>query len=326
MKQATGIHIVRKRRKNWPDRWYVYAWRGGPCIDVADGSRPRFTAELADKLAEARRTHQRTAHGAFSRIVEDFRASPDYTGLAAPTRRDIGLWLDRIDQEFGNAPLAAFEDRKMRGAILEWADRWAAQRGRLSINVAAGMKKRYKANRAHVIWSPADIEQLRQHASPEVVQAVEFAGLTGLRRIDLVAVTWEAVGERMIVWRTSKSSSRARVTVPMLPELRALLDRLGAGQKVAAGPILRNSRGEPWTPDGLSSSLDKARKSAGIDKHLHDLRGTFATRLILAGLTDDQAAQIMGWQSRDVAKIRARYVDEMRVVTSIIDRLSVNRL
>ena len=307
MRQATGIHIIHKRRNDRPDRWYVYARRGGPCIEAADGPRPHFTAELADKLAAARRTHQRTTHGAFSRIIEDFRASPDYSGLAAPTRRDIGLWLDRIGQEFGNAPLAAFEDRKMCGAILEWAGRWAIEHGRLSINVAAGMRKRYRVNRAHVIWTMSDIEQLRQHASAKVMRAVELVSLTGLRRTDLVAVSWEAVGPKMIVWNTSKSKGRARVTIPELQELLARLKiELQEKGEVATVPILRNSRGRPWTAEGLSTGFARATTAAGIDKRLHDLCDTFATRLILAGLTYDQAAQIMGWQSWDVAKIRPR--------------------
>lgn len=344
---AAGLHVVRKRRKGRPDRYYIYGWRGGPCIHIADGARPRITAKITDKLAEARRTHRRTAHGAFARIVEDFRTSPDFTELAASTKRDLARWLDRIKVEFGSAPLAAFEDRKMRGVILAWADGWAAQprtadkatgylnqllgwaveRGQLSINVAAGIKKRYKTNRAQIIWTPADMALLRQHASPEVMQAVELASLTGLRRTDLVAVSWEAVTPKMIVWHTSKSRGRARVTVPLLPETKALLTAIRQTRPPPhRGPILRSSRGTPWTTEGLSTSLARATKAAGITKHLHDLHGTFATRLILAGLTDDQAAQIMGWQSRDVAKIRARYVDEMKVVTSIIDRLVVNRL
>jgi hypothetical protein len=30
-------------------------------------------------------------------------------------------------------------------------------------------------------------------------------------------------------------------------------------------------------------------------KHLHDVRGTFATRVILAGLADAEVAEVMGW-------------------------------
>lgn len=341
---ALGLHIVRKRRTGQPDRWYIYAWRGGPRIHATDGARPRITAEITDKLAEARRTHQRTAHGAFARVIEDYRASPDYTSLRPTTRDDTGRWLDRIQDEFGTAPLAAFEDRKMRGVIIQWSDQWAHQprtadkatgymgqllgwaveRGRLSINVAAGIRKRYKVSRAHIIWTEADLAALRAVASPPVMQAVELASLTGLRRADLVAVTWEAVGPQMIVWKTSKSRGRARVTIPLLPELRKLLDTLRTerGPGGCTGPILRNSRGQPWKGDGLASSFDRARTRCEISKRLHDLRGTYATRLILAGLTDEEAARIMGWTSADIAQIRARYVDEMRVVSSIIDRLS----
>lgn len=112
--------------------------------------------------------------------------------------------------------------------------------------------------------------------------------------------------------------------IPLLPETRALLSRLRPDN--ATGPILRNGRGRPWTADGLSMSFGKVAAAAGIDKHLHDLRGTFATRLILAGVTDADVARVMGWRAQDVASICARYVDEMRVVIEIAERISVNCL
>ena len=105
--------------------------------------------------------------------------------------------------------------------------------------------------------------------------------------------------------------------VPLLPETRALLKRIGP----ATGPILRNSRGQPWTDNGLGTVFQKA-KPAGFDRTIHDLRGTFATRLIIAGLTDDQTAMVIGWTSRRVAQIRARYVNEARVIIELAARLS----
>jgi len=341
---VAGLHIVRKLRKGRPAIFYVYAWRGGPLIHRAEGVRPKITAELSDRAAEERKQRRAAPAMMFARIIEDYRASPDFTGLAASTKKDVRQWMDRIMAEFGDAPIAVFEDRKMRGAIIDWSDQWAHQprtadkatgfmaqllnwaveRGRLSINVAAGIRRRYQSDRAEIVWTESDIALIRQHASAEVMAAIELASLTGLRRSDLIAVPWEAVGDTAIVWLTSKSRRRVRATIPLLPESRALLDRLRPTDP--QGPILRNSRGQPWTADGLSTSFGKAARAAGIDKRLHDLRGTFATRLILAGATDDEAARVMGWQSKDISQIRARYVDEMRVVTSIAARLTVNRV
>lgn len=51
------------------------------------------------------------------------------------------------------------------------------------------------------------------------------------------------------------------------------------------------------------------------------MRGTFCTKLILAGLTDKEAADIMGWAPEQVAGIRRTYVDDARVVVAIGERI-----
>ena len=46
-------------------------------------------------------------------------------------------------------------------------------------------------------------------------------------------------------------------------------------------------------------------------KHLHDVRGTFATRLMTTtDLTDREIAGIMGWSEEEVERIRRIYVDD----------------
>ncbi|MDP3676647.1 MAG: tyrosine-type recombinase/integrase [Novosphingobium sp.] len=86
--------------------------------------------------------------------------------------------------------------------------------------------------------------------------------------------------------------------------------------------ILSNSRWQPWTPMGLGSRFNDAKRESGIDVNLHDLRGTFATRCMIAGLTDQEIADILGWSSKEVARIRVKYVDQARVVVAIGKRIS----
>lgn len=61
--------------------------------------------------------------------------------------------------------------------------------------------------------------------------------------------------------------------------------------------------------------------------HLHDVRGTFATRLILSGLTDTEVAEIMAWSVDKVSGIRRTYVDRSSTIVAIgerIRKMSVN--
>jgi hypothetical protein len=54
---------------------------------------------------------------------------------------------------------------------------------------------------------------------------------------------------------------------------------------------------------------------------IHDLRGTFVNWLAMRGLTDDEIARIVGWTAKRIGQIRGRYIDEARVVISLVERL-----
>lgn len=294
------------------------------------------TPELLDKAAEAKLTRSDTPQSTLAWAIEAYRASPEFTRLADSTQRDYRRWLDRIDKRFGTAPLAAFEDRRMRAIIINWRDRWASQprsadkatvmlatllgwaleRGLVGINVAAGIGHLHRADRSEIVWTEADWKAIEPHASAGLMNALRLASLTGLRLGDLVALDWSAVGPNAIAVMTAKRKRRA--IIPILPELKALLDTLGERE----GRVLKNSRGKGWTASGLATVFQRAKTAAGIAVRIHDLRGTFVTWLAVKGLTNEEIARVVGWSPRAVEGVRMRYVDEARVVTSIAERLA----
>jgi integrase len=317
-------------------RWYVYAWRGGPAIHKQDDRRPVVTPELLDAAMQARRASRRPSPETVAALIVDYRASPEFTRLTPATKTDYRRWLDRIESKFGRASLGAFEDRRMRGPILNWRDQWAAtaraadmgagvlrtllawgvDHGRLTVNLAARIKPLHRADRSDLVWEDRHWQAL-EDAPSHLLDALQLGRLTGLRLGDLLALDWSCVGESAIVLVTAKRKGRA--VIPALPELRTLLDGLGDGER--KGPVLRNSRGAPWTADGFKTVFQRA-KPEGFDRRIHDLRGTYVTWLATKGLTDDEIARTAGWTSKRVAGIRARYVDEARVVVSMVERLS----
>ena len=76
---------------------------------------------------------------------------------------------------------------------------------------------------------------------------------------------------------------------------------------------------------GLGSRFRDGRDAAGTSVHLPDLRGTFATRCMIAGLTDQEIADILGWTTKDVSKIRSKYVSQHRVVVEIRKRIAATK-
>lgn len=327
---VTGLHLVRKRLAHGLDRWFIYAWRGGPCIHKTDGARPVIGPEIMALASEARRGNRRGDN--IENLIEAFTASPEYTGLGTKTKRDYRLWLDRITDRFGDAPLAAFEAIEMRGVILDWRDgwahqprtadkatgtlatllAWAANRGSLRYNPAASIAKLHKADRSDMVWEASHWEAFNDAPAP-LLRAMRLAALTGLRLGDLVLLDWSHVGDHSIIVTTAKREVRA--VIPLYADLRDLLGDRGDGR------VLLSSKGTGWSEDGLKTAFQRA-KPKGFERRFHDLRGTFVTGLCLRGFTDEEIARIIGWSAKRVAEVRSVYVSDARVVIALAERMS----
>lgn len=353
-----GLHIVTKRPTKGPITYYVYAWRGGPQILKKEGgAKPAITKELTDAAAELRREKPEASADTIAALIELYTGSAEWKRLSPSARTDYGTWHKRITDEFGSTPLKVFADRRIRGDVLEWRDRWAEQprsadaavtafsallswafdRGRLPVNVLLGTERLYESDRSDVIWEDQHHAAFDPVASVEVLEAVQLAEYTGIRRGDLVRIPWTAIGEHAIIWQTGKSRGKTTIRVPLLPEARAVIERIKARhaaemahkvpskRKPLPETVLSSSYWRPWTPKGLGSRFNDAKQESGIEVNFHDLRGTFATRCMIAGLTDQEIADILGWSTKDVAKIREKYVSQSRVVVAIGERISAAR-
>lgn len=352
---GVGLHIVGYNRKNKPKLWYVYAWRGGPKIHTAEGRKPAVNAELTDKAAEERRKNNLTTNSTrLKGQIVLFKASPEFTRNAASTQTNYSTWLTRIEEEFGATSLRMWQSREMRGDVLDWRDKWAhmprsadegikvfnrllnwiVDRGRLPHNVLAGIEQLYDVNRSDLVWEAHHFDAFLPAAAVEVMEGAELAACTGLRRGDMVKLPWTAIGDHAIIWDTGKSKGKTTVVIPLLKETKELLKRIKArhAAEMAALPekkrkplpktVLSNSRWQPWTPMGFGSRFHDAKVASGVELNLHDLRGTFITRLCMAGLTDDEIAKISGWETKDIAKIRVRYANDARVIIALSERIA----
>ena len=58
-----------------------------------------------------------------------------------------------------------------------------------------------------------------------------------------------------------------------------------------------------------------------VGKNFHDLRGTAATRLCLAGFDDREISEMIGWSVARVAEVRRKYVDKRLIVRNAVERL-----
>lgn len=367
-----GIHFVRiAATKSQPVRWYVYAWRGGPRIMVSAGpARPTLDRAALAAYAAATEAAKQVQPDMLASLIRQWcgnpakpeTASPEWRRLAPTTREVWGLALDKIEERWGLLPIQLWNDARMVAKVVEWRDSRAATpraadmgvtvlaqllefarlRAQVTINVAAGVPQIYETEgRADIIWSDDDVDRFMLAAlqlnRPHVIDGLWLALLTGMRRSDLVALTWAEVGEHAIV-RTARKKSRGRrrrAVIPFIPETVQLLNELRGRDRAAdVDTVLVNSLGRPWTPASFGQAFHEVRDRAGIvhpgsaefrtadrPKHLHDCRGTFVTKLCRCGLTDREIADIVAWSPENVATIRRAYVDDAAVVVALSERI-----
>ncbi len=332
--ELKGLHKVRRKLADGKFRMHYYAWRGGPRVEGVPGT-PEFIASYNAAVASC----SALPSGSFSALLGRYRSSVDHTRLKATSRAEEARHLDIIGEKFGAAPLAAFDDKRMRLDVREWhqsmketprkADLvlgvlrkvldFARNDGLLALNVAAGHAQLHKADRSTIIWTKDQIEAICAVSSAEFSRVILVAAYSGLARADLCALTWNAIDDHSIQFRRKKTNVLA--TVPLYDELRVVLKDIPRGDSVN---VLLSPRGQPWKPHSLSQALKRAKHRAGIDAdlRLHDLRGTCVTRLYALGLNDGEVADIVGWDERSVREIKKKYVAREAVATALIQRLN----
>lgn len=328
-----GVNKVRKRLASGEVREYHFAWRGkgAPIFWRSDSGIKVGSADYIAAWKAAIPAKPLPAQGKFRELILGYLACPEFTNLAPRTRADIEGSVrhakNGIENEFGDAPIAAFDDPRIRREVLDWRDRiggkvgdtrvdhlqavvsWAYDRGRLTGNHLQRIKTIYKANRAEIAWSPDEVDAFIA-GTPEAVGRILLAAVeTGLRPGDLLmldrAHIYPTPGGRRIVLVTRK---RARlVSIPVTDRMGALIDSTPEERT----RILVNQGGEPYKHENyLGDAVSAWRDRLQIRKELrlYDARGTAATRLLEAGAELREIALAMGWSVAHTAQVIERYV------------------
>ena len=262
-----GVHEVKARLATGETKTYFYAWRGGPRIKAEPGT-PEFMIAFNSAHAQLRKAPA----GTFMTIIAEYKASSDFTRLAQSTKRAYSIYIKRIEVDFGDLPLAAIDDPRIRGEFKVWRDSFAAtpraadyawstlarimsfakDRGIIETNPCEKGGRLYAADRTEKVWSEQEIGALVSVASQAINLALVLALWTGQRQGDLLRLPWSSYDGTHLRLRQSKTGRR--IAMPAGLPLKVLLDSIER-----RGPIiLTNSYGRPWTSDGFRTSWSKA--------------------------------------------------------------------
>lgn len=322
-----GLHVVKSK-----GRTYYYAWRGGPKIEAAPG-----TKAFLEEFIAAKSPHIDGAR--FGGWVQKYKASEDYKGISDKTKSNWGPILDEIRDHFGALSVRLFANPKIRHDIRTWRDKWRntprssdvrktvlsrvcsymVANGELMVNPCVGIENLYTSDRSEIIWTEVNLTALLAAASAQIGWVAKLAALTGMRQGDLLKLRWGNINDLAIEIKTGKSGFSRDAIIPITKPLRDLL----AAIPKRALTVLTNTRKQPWG-SGFGASWQTAIERAGLkgrNLHFHDFKGTAVTNFYRASFTSQEIADIVGWEREAVENIINKYLKRDELLLDRIRRL-----
>ena len=321
-----GINHATKRLADGTIKHYSYAWRGGPLLRGEPG-RPDFIASYNEAVARK----VSAPEGVLSALIGKFEISPEFERLAPRTQSDYRKQFKLIYRNFGDLPLEALCDPRVRGVFKDWRDEiakrslrqadaawialarvlsWALDRREVTANPCERGGRLYHGTRAEKVWTLEQEAAFLTVASEPLRSAYLLAIWTGQRQGDLLRLPWSAWDQTPLLKapygkiRLRQGKTGVSVVITVSAPLRDMLDAVPRLSPV----ILLNSDGKPWTSHGFSSSWRKACKKATIAGiTFNDLRGTFVTRAAINGATEAEIASATGHSIGQVRSILDRH-------------------
>ena len=339
-----GVFRTYKTLRDGTRNAYWYHRATGKRLRGEPGS-PEFISDFAnaEQSMRDRLGHGGTLYG----LIREYTLSQEFQrNLAPSTQAEYRRMLTKAETTFGDMPIAALADWRVRKDFLDWREQvsrtsgyreadyrlsaissmltWAVERGRLSANPLKGFKRLYHSDRAEIIWLPEHIAAFMKMAPVELQQALLLALHTGQREGDLLRLPWSAYDGKTIRLRQGKSRRGQRlgqiIEIPCTAALRRMLD----GMEHASPLILSTRTGRSFKKRYFSQVWNRVMRKAGLETvtlpdiaepvklHFHDLRGTTVTSLSEAGCTPQQIATITGHSLKTVFQILERYLARTR--------------
>ena len=337
-----GINPVRKRRPDGSWKYYYYHRATSIRLNGEPGS-----AEFVTSFTDAEKTTRHRSVGSVNALMRNYTGSVEFQGKLAPsTQAEYRRMLKSAEGEFGDMPLAALDDPRVRKDFLDWREKvarasgkreadnrlsaisamltWAVDRGQVPANYLRGFKRLYHADRSEIIWLPEHIAPFMKVAPIEMQRALILGLHTGQREGDLLRLPWSAYDGVRISLRQGKARRGGKlgplVEIPCTAALRRMLD----GMERVSPLILTTKTGQSLKKRYFARLWDEAMKKAGlqsvllpgsdqpVELHFHDLRGTAVTLLSEAECTPQQIATITGHSLKTVHHILESYLAHTR--------------
>jgi integrase len=294
---------------------------------------------MAALLTLERKGELAAGPGTLGGVIERYRASPDFTDLAANTRRNrqwvfdylkplAGMRLTDIDSAF----LYEVRDRAKAKHKRSFANllinlvrllfNWAIKRGLTEKNPALAVDKIRRPKDAKIVnrpWRAEELEIVLARASGQIRLAVAIAAYTGLRESNVVKVTWASYDG--VAFETRQIKTGDPIWIKVHFRLREILEQTPRVSPV----VLIGARGKPFTESGLRTSFFRlirtlvAQGKVQPGLSFHGLRHTLGTTLAEAGCDAATIAAVLGQATTKMAEHYSKTAKRKHLVDAAID-------
>lgn len=205
--------------------------------------------------------------------------------------------------------------------LFNLAEKWEQFHGKNPVSKSGLLKE---DNLQERILTFEEEEALITNSSPHLVPILVTALQTGMRKMEILTLTWKDVDidKKIIIVRKDISKSKKERRIPISSKLKGILLK----QKIKtqnSGSVFLTNEGQPYSPNNpsaLKRAFGTACKKANInDLRFHDLRHTAATRMIENTGNIVAVSKILGHAS---IKTTMRYVHPNQSLIEAVESLN----
>jgi integrase len=182
---------------------------------------------------------------------------------------------------------------------------------------------REKVNNLRERWLNQEEEKKLLGLSPKWLQEmIVFSIYTGLRQDELIKLEWTRVDLFKKTMTILEQKNKGRDTLPLNDAAMEVLKARARARDISNNLVFHSASGTPIIANNLRRAFYSATKKAKITNfHWHDLRHTFATRLIQAGVDIYTVQRLGRWRNISmVMRYAHHYPESLRAGIKVLDK------
>jgi integrase len=269
-------------------------------------AQERTLAELLDRYASehaARRANQR-------RELTSIKNLKGFFGNPTLDQITPKLIVAYKNKRYGDGVKPATMNREL--ATLKKAFNLARREWEWCTDNPVSRVSMERENNTRDRWLTMEEQQrLLAAAAPWLRELVVFAINTGMRMGEILALTWAGVDLFRRTVTVFRSKNGERRTIPVNTTVLEILKHKYGARSQGTDLVFHSLTDTPLDGSNIRRALNAALDTAKVqDFHFHDLRHTFATRIVQAGVDLYKVQRLLGHKSPIMTQRYAHHYPE----------------